>query len=181
VLVEEEERMLSRKAQPGFSLVELCIVMVIMAILMALGLRPYREWIENNKIRTTAESINNGLALARSEAVTRNTNVSLTLAAGTSSSWTVGCAAVTPTCPAAIHNRQMAEGSSAAITAISPAGRAFIFDNMGRLVPPAGISIAIDNTELTPAISRDLQVTVSGGGSIRMCDPNVAASDARAC
>ncbi|MDE2598852.1 MAG: GspH/FimT family pseudopilin [Rhodocyclaceae bacterium] len=185
MLVEEEKRMLSKRAQSGFTLVELCIVMAIMAILMALGIRPYRDWVENNKIRNAAESISSGLMLARSEAVTRNTSVNLTLAAGTSSAWTVGCTVpVAGTCPAAIHNRQESEGSSGAITVLSPAGRTITFNNLGRMtlpLVPGSIDINIDNTSLPAATSNDLRVNVSVGGGIRVCNPNVVAPDARAC
>lgn len=178
--------MLNRKGQQGFSLVELCIVMAIMTILLALGIRPYREWIENSRIRTTAEAVSNGLTLARSEAVTRNAAISLALGAGTSSAWTIGCTAVTATCPAIIHRRGESEGSSAAITVISLAGRTITFNNTGRMTAPnpapaTSININIDNTGLTAANSRDLRVTVDVGGSIRLCDPNVVAPDARAC
>lgn len=56
----------------GFSLVELLITLAIMGILLALAAPSYQIWISNTRIRTTAEAIQNGLQLARAEAVRRN-------------------------------------------------------------------------------------------------------------
>jgi type IV fimbrial biogenesis protein FimT len=77
-----------RQGGRGFSLVELIITLAILGILIALGASSFRAWIVNMKIRSTAESIQNGLQLARGEAVRRNTTVMFQLTTSTAN----GCA-----------------------------------------------------------------------------------------
>lgn len=59
----------------GFSLIELVVAVAILGILLALGLPGFTTWTGNMKIRTAAESIQNGLQLARGEAVRRNAQI----------------------------------------------------------------------------------------------------------
>jgi len=101
--------------QRGSTLIELMIGIAIVGTLLALGIPGFSAWIQNTQVRTAAESVQNGLQLARAEAVRRNTDVQL---AQTGANWTVGCAtAIEPGCPATIQARSGAEGSAnAAIT-----------------------------------------------------------------
>lgn len=66
--------------QSGVTAVELMIGLVIIAILLAIGAPSLGDWVQNTRIHTTAESIMNGLQLARAEAVRRNTAVRFQLA-----------------------------------------------------------------------------------------------------
>lgn len=59
----------------GFSLVELMIGVTIVGILFIMGVPSFKSWIQNTQIRTATEAIQNGLELARAEAVRRNTQV----------------------------------------------------------------------------------------------------------
>lgn len=56
----------------GMSLIEIVIALAVMGILFAASAPSFSEWIQNTRIRTAAESIQNGLSLAKSEAVHRN-------------------------------------------------------------------------------------------------------------
>ena len=82
----------------GFSLIELLIGVAVLGILLALGASSFRVWISNMRIRTAAESIQNGLQLARGEAVRRNAQIRFQLTDGigagcalstTASNWVV--------------------------------------------------------------------------------------------
>jgi type IV fimbrial biogenesis protein FimT len=66
-------------AARGFSLIELLITVAIAGILLATGASSYRIWISNMRVRTAAESIQNGLQLARGEAVRRNAQIQFQL------------------------------------------------------------------------------------------------------
>ena len=68
-----------RPAGAGFSLVELMVGVSILAVLLALALPSFSEWIRNNQVRMMAESLREGLQLARSEAIKRNTRVRVQL------------------------------------------------------------------------------------------------------
>jgi type IV fimbrial biogenesis protein FimT len=65
----------SRYSETGFSLIELLVGITIMGILFMLGVPSFKSWIQNTQIRTATEAIQNGLELARAEAVRRNTLV----------------------------------------------------------------------------------------------------------
>jgi|SRR5690242_19164755 len=75
-----------RAPQHGFSLIELMISLVVMALLISLGVPAFTEWIQNQQTRAAAEATLNGLQVARAEAVARNTNVSFQFMADLTSS-----------------------------------------------------------------------------------------------
>lgn len=184
-----------RHAQTGLSLIELAIGLVILAILMAVAIPSFQEWIQSTQIRTAADSIQNGVQLARAEAVRRNTPVRFDLtAAGGTIAWNVGCVTVTADCPATIQSHAAAEGTANARAGIDtatppspvpggyygaalaagaglPAG--VTFDSLGR-VPSANVGADITRVDVTSAVNanaRRMVVVVGSGGLIRMCDP----------
>jgi type IV fimbrial biogenesis protein FimT len=67
--------LIMRHIQQGVTLVELVIALVILGLLFGYGLPSFSGWIQNAQIRTAAEATQNGLQLARAEAVRRNTQV----------------------------------------------------------------------------------------------------------
>lgn len=169
----------------GFSLIELMITITIVSIFLFLSLPSFSAWLINSRIRNAAESIVSGLQLARNEAVRRNANVQFVKGAGTDSSWTVSCVAVTPGCPDInpIQSRATGEGSSSGTTVTPSHGLTVVFNNFGMKSSPAValINFTIDTTNLPAAESRDLRITVDAGGNVRMCDPNTVLPDPRAC
>ena len=104
------------KRQAGVSLVELLIGIAILAILISFGISSYRSWIQNSQIRNSAESVVNGLQLARAEALRRNAYVRFNLTDANSSAWTIciwdrtnnACSTATD---ATIQQYQPSEGS----------------------------------------------------------------------
>lgn len=172
---------ISKTRSLGFSLVELMIGVAIMGLLLSFAVPNLRTWILNAQIRNAAESILNGMQLARAEALARNTPVAFVLrpVAGTdSTSWdvfVVGDAV-------AKASRLSSEGSDSVSRAVLPGGATTVtFDNAGMAIAGGITSIALDSTILPAAASNDLMVIVGLGGSIKMCDPNVASPNPRAC
>jgi type IV fimbrial biogenesis protein FimT len=167
-----------RRNEMGFTLIEVLIVITIIGIAVALGLPSYQNWIQSSQIRTAAESILNGVALARSEAVTRNESVTFTLDAQPSSIWTVADANGT------IQSRPTPEGSPKA--QVNATQGAITFSALGRVTPPAAVTIDVTNPTGGACADaggpmRCLRITVNGG-QVRMCDPAVAlAASPRGC
>lgn len=184
---------LPNHGQWGFSLIELMVAIAIFGIVVALGMPSYRVWIQNTRIRTATESIQNGLQVARAEAVKRNAPVQFSF--GANSAWTVGCNPVVldndgdgiDDCPAVIQSRSVSEGSSADITVVTvPAGSDVVeFNNLGTVsfVPVPFTQVDVDSTLLSAADSRNLRVMLGVGGSPRMCDPepSLSSTDPRRC
>ncbi len=173
----------------GYSLIELVVGIAIIAVLASLGTSSYRDWIENTRIRSAAESIQNGLQVARAESVKRNAQVRFAFSAN--SGWTVGCVVAVgdsdgdgiDDCPATIRSRSQSEGSTANVTVLTtpPAQTSVVFNNLGSTTPVSFTSVDINSTAVSG--SRALRITVGVGGNIRMCDPAVAQSsnDSRKC
>lgn len=163
----------------GVSLIELIIALTILSILMLEGLPSFAAWMQNSQIRTAAESFQNGLQMARTEAVRRNTNVQFIM--GTASDWTVSLVS-DPLNP--ILTRP-AEGSANTVVALSPAGTTKVtFGGLGRIVSNDDGTSAITEIKAdsaTTANSRTLCVSLNSAGAIRMCDPQRAAGDPQAC
>lgn len=178
-------------SQRGFSLVELLVAVAILGIIVALGMPNYRIWIQNTRIRAAAESIQNGLQVARAEAVKRNARVQFVF--GLNSAWTVGCSLPVPDndgdgiddCPAVIQSRSFKEGSSAdiTVTTVPAASNVVEFDNFGRvsLLPVPFTQVDLDSAVLPAADSRNLRITLGVGGNVRMCDTNLPLTDPRSC
>jgi type IV fimbrial biogenesis protein FimT len=191
------EAMQSFRLARGFTLIELMIAVIILGLMIAFAMPSYSIWIQNTRIRSASESFLSGLQLARNEAVRRNSPVRFVVSTG--SAWTVSCTAVTPGCTAAdvlkIQSRAKNEGSSAAVTVLRSldAGASNVsadattaqFDSFGRMTLPVPIAPVTEvrfGFDLTNA-TRKLRVTVTTGGTVRMCDPtaSVAVSDPRHC
>ena len=191
-------------AQRGFSLIELLVGIVILGVLMAMAVPRFSDWLRNARIRTSAEAIQNGLQLARAEAVRRNATVRFqlvntiddTCALDTAGPhWVVsmdnpaGQCASAPSdtaAPRIIQVRNRAEGSIQTLVAAGQS--ALVFNGLGRLTPVPAANVAIDVSSTTGGTCvasggsvRCLRVLVSVGGQIRMCDPALPAGDAQAC
>lgn len=181
--------------QRGFTLLELMIGLVIIAMLLLMGIPAFSIWIQNTQNRSAAESMLNGLQLARAESVRRNAIVrfNLTDASGVVA-WNVGCVTVTASCPATIQSRPAAEANGKARVGIStvtipvpaPAGHfatpiaigtelpaGVSFNGLGR-VPNANVGDDITRIDVTTngvTSGKRYVVIIGTGGQIRMCDP----------
>ena len=63
----------------GCTIIEIMIALGIAALLLALGLPAYKDFLANNKIRNLAENMQSALNVARSEAINRNVPVEFLL------------------------------------------------------------------------------------------------------
>lgn len=171
--------------QGGFSLVELLVTIAIFVVLATYAVPSYQNMVQNSHITTAKDAILTGLQLARAEAVKRNTNVQFDFRSG-ASDWTVCLSpAGGGSCPADTDGItvQSRSSTSGTVTAV-PNNGPYVFNSFGLLVSPAGAAaITIDNSALSSAKSRELEVRIAAGGSIRSCDPNtsLATSDPRRC
>lgn len=61
--------------QRGLTLVELLVAMALMVILLFLAAPNFTTWINNTRIRTVSEVLQNGARFAQAEAIRRNRSV----------------------------------------------------------------------------------------------------------
>ncbi len=190
------------------TLIEVMVGIAIVALLFAVAAPSFSTWIQNAQIRTAAEAIQNGLTLARAEAVRRDTTVrfQLTTTLGSScalstsgTNWVISQDDPTGACqsdfsdtiaPRLIQTRAGGSGSQNAQVIADPGSSTIIFNGLGQVtpLPPGNININISNpvggncvTDPTPGPMHCLRVVVSPGGQVRMCDPMFKSSDPQGC
>jgi type IV fimbrial biogenesis protein FimT len=197
----------------GFTLIELMVGLTIMAILLALAVPNFANWIRNAGIRTGADAIVSGLQLARTEALKKNTIMHFQLTTSVDNGcslstsgphWVVSRDSAVGACGAApvvndhddsgvplppprivqTYDGNQANGNKTLITA---GASAFNFNGLGRLSSPAGgASILVTGLDAGDCVAangktRCLQIKVTPGGEIRMCDPALPSTDTQAC
>ncbi|MDO8773434.1 MAG: GspH/FimT family protein [Burkholderiaceae bacterium] len=175
--------MLSRRLHRGVTLIEMSITIAIAAILIALAVPSFKIMLANAQIRTAAQALHDGLQLARVEAIRRNERV--IFSKGTQSAWTVSIESDAST----VQTRPYTEGSTAATVSVTPNGATQVtFNALGRVVANTDASNSITQLDtdvpitLIPAAdSRELRITITTGGAIRLCDPNVTPGVGMGC
>jgi type IV fimbrial biogenesis protein FimT len=174
-----------RSRSAGFTLIELVVAMIIVGIALAAALPNVTTWIQNAQIRTAAENAKNGLQLARMEAVKSNSPVSFTLSnpgATGGTGWTIRDVRT----GALIQSKPDREGSPKAVLNPTADATTVTFTGLGRRqatnVDGSPVLTMIEADNPSSAEPRKLDVTISVGGEIRMCDPAVTdAGDPRRC
>lgn len=159
----------------GFTLIELMIVVVVVAIGAALAGPSMRLEIANYGVRSAAESMVNGLNLARAEAVRRNSAVTFTVNS-TGTGWTVAQASPATT----IQTRSGNDG--AGVSAVSSTTSLVVTFLATGLVNTSGTRLEKITVSSSVTGTQSREVHIQGGGMIRMCDPAAtAANDPRRC
>ena len=170
----------------GFTILELMVALAIAALLLTIGMPSFTTFVRNSEIRSTAESISNGLRVARTEATRLNKPVSFTLVGGGNPGWSInefdGATLVLP--PIQQYAKLEAGKSATAVT--TPATAVSVtFNGLGRVIPTPIATPnlqQIDVASLVAGDARSLRIYVDDVHGIRMCDPAlVLATDPRAC
>lgn len=179
----------------GLTLIELAVTLLIASILVVIAIPTFSDWIRNARIRTTVESIQNGIQLARAEAIRRNRAVQFQLTSAPGGNWVVGCANPVDNgtagfedagdCLAQIDARTAA-GDNTERTAIvtTPAdARTVTFNSLGLVINNVDGSSILTQVDADDAGGggRALRVVIQNGGGIRMCDPALPVGDVRRC
>jgi len=175
--------MLNRCFSRGFTLIELIVTVTILAVLATLALPSFQAILANAQIRTAAQGLHDGLQFARAEAIRLNTRVIFTK--NTASGWTVSRESPSAT----LQVRPGSEGSAVATVAVVPSAATKVtFNSLGQVVVNADgsgsisqLDVDVPTSVISAEQSKELRVTVSGGGAIRLCDPNAPAGTGRSC
>ena len=175
-----------KRTSRGFSVLEVMVVVAIIGILLSVGVPSFFTYTQNMQIRSAAEQITAGLAIAKNEAIRRNSQAEVALVNNTG--WII-----TEVTSAGVRNvlqsRDANEGSVNVSSTVQPAGSAAVtFNGMGRVVSvnddgtPPLTQIDLTNLMISTATDRrDLRIVIPVGGAVRMCDPKVSGTDPRTC
>ena len=188
----------------GFTLIELMAALAILALLLLLGMPSFTTFLRNSEIRSTSESIINGLRTASAEATRRNARVAFTLGPG--ADWRIN-----PTNPAdtdctnldpqVIQQFAAGEAGKSAKVTVTPAAKSAVcFTGLGRVWRPvAAPDDHIQQIDIGPSVAgaegRPLRIIVDDvpraadptkPRGLRLCDPDPALAalsppDPRAC
>jgi type IV fimbrial biogenesis protein FimT len=195
----------------GFTLIELMVGIAIVSMVLLFVVPGMGTWIQSSRIRNGAEALQNGLQLARAEAVSRNTSVQFVLpslaSGGTGVDWIVSCVNLIPNanCPGPatlmtasagtyIQKMSSREGAAVAELTTSPGGQStIVFNGLGRVssMPAGSTSISLDIKNPYGGTCADLggtmrcmRIVLTASGQVRMCDPALPATtppNPRAC
>jgi type IV fimbrial biogenesis protein FimT len=177
----------------GFTLLELMVALTITGMLLMLGMPSFTTFLRNSEIRSTAESIGNGLRAARSEATRLNRPVSFTLAGNGDASWSINVfdpVAGTLIQPPIQQYSRFEVGHSSKVVSAPANAVAVTFNGLGRIISPSPIATPnlqrIDVSSMVDGEARTLRIYADDVHGVRTCDPDPALKlmvppDARAC
>lgn len=183
-----------RSPSHGFTLIEMMIGLAITVLLLLQGVPSFTAFLRNSEIRSTAESIANGVRAARTEATRRNLPVTFTFTTGSSDpSWAINqfdTATAKLVQPPIQQYAKLEAGKSAVVTSAPANANSITFNGLGRVMTPSPLGTPnlqqIDVASKVAGEARTLRVYVDDVRGIRMCDPDpalkaAAPTDARAC
>ncbi len=187
----------------GMTLIELMVGVTLIAVVLMLGMPSLSLWMQNSRIRTAAETLQNSMQHARAEAVRRNQVVRIQLVDALDDScslstgganWATNLGAGSN--PAASCGHAIDDSSDPKLVQKGPISTAqnvrlnasqavYAFSGMGQqaattnptVTPPSGMTVQISATQGSCVKDggevRCLNVVVSPAGQVRMCDPSV--------
>lgn len=159
-------------------MVELMVTVGVVAILAALAVPMMRDVIRNTRIRALGESLQNGMAQARAEAVRLNTQVEFALLA---TGWQIRQVS-----DGTVLNQATGNESGNGLS-LTPATGLVTYDAFGRSpgTNPSDGSARMTQVDITaPNASsnvKPLRIQLLSGGMSRLCDPAAASTEPKAC
>lgn len=194
LIVHSGSRMRSQQASSGFTLIEMMVTVVVLAILTLLAMPSMSTWIRTSKVRSVAESLQNGLRQAQNESVQRSRQTVFSLTDDKPHIGATDMTAKEDGVNWSVNALKLMETgeSSSFVTAgiltdvgsgVAIDGPASIcFNSVGRVVANSSAALtnvtggatcsadALPTYDINLEGARRLRVVVGLGGQVRMCD-----------
>lgn len=166
--------MSSARTEPGFTLIELMLGIVVLAVLLALAVPAFTGLFQKQRLKGAGERLASEIQFARSEAVATNTSISVKVMGGTD--WCIGLSDAVPpaddcdctssgSCQVDSEDRVVVASSFDGVT--RPADPMLVrFDGV-RGLPDAAAGPALFDGEN----GKQIGVKVNPLGSVTVCSP----------
>jgi type IV fimbrial biogenesis protein FimT len=140
----------------GFTMFELMVVVMVMAIITALAAPSFRSFIASQRIKSASFNLTSALLLARNEALKRNGNVQVVR---TGTSWNNGWQIKLVSSDAVLGSQNALDNS----LSFTGAPDSIVFDASGRVSSPtAAVRIQLASSAGTTDAVRCVALTLSG-------------------
>jgi type IV fimbrial biogenesis protein FimT len=141
-----------RTAVRGFTLIELIVVIVVTAVLLAVAIPSFREMLARRKLEGAANELSTDLQFTRSQSVSRNADVALST---TATGYTVCCDASSANYKSVTLDPTLSLTSGVTVT----------YSALRAMANAATITLSSNRTSAT------LQVSTNVMGRVSLCTP----------
>lgn len=161
--------MVDARAMAGFTLVELLVVVTIVAILLGIGVPGFGSVIASNRLKATSSNLHLSLLKARSEAVKRNTSVTMERIGATwEGGWVVDETAGIAACKLNLSLCLSHQGAVNGV-AITGAPASVVYQRTGRTTAGVDVDFEVNDVpdKLPATRSRCVTTSLSGMPSVK--------------
>lgn len=164
----------TRRTTKGFTLVEMMVVIAVLGILLTIAIPSYTAFIDRQRVKRAADTIQAFLVNAKSEAVKRNATVRTVFQSSNSgATWCIGMTTAS-TCNCTTANACQIDSADRLLNSSDYKG--VVLNNpasgaMFSFTPSRG-TVNSGNAQVQSSLGLQGRVVVSGMGRIRLCSPS---------